>query len=261
MIHHRYPVVSLKTARADVEGCALRSGWKFQVLSLAVLAAVGVSHGARAQSVALAAGNSVTTANGLTYTISSCGYTLAGAAQSSCSTDNAELETSGTGRSTIVEVVSATPGGSVLSLSGSGSSTYSDLTFYLTVTSATSGVNLTSFTDTLAGTGSAAAAGEVSAGVSSSSTSPNFNLTTNLSKLSDAANFAAFNPTATVPLYLSVDLKVTTMPGNQGPITLTSVTYQAPEPASIALFGTALTGLIAVRGRLKRPAGQARSPA
>jgi hypothetical protein len=229
----------------------LRSGWKYQVLSLAVLAAIGVSHGARAQ-VALANGNQLTAANGLTYAISGCTYVLAGVTQTSCGTDNALLETSGTGRSAIMEVLSASPGGSVLSLAGSGTQTFSDLSFILTLTSPTPGVTLTSFTDTLAGTGNsaAAAANEVTAGVSSSSTSPNINLTTGLSSLSDTANFTAFN-TATAPISLSVDLKVTTLPGNDGGITLTSVTYQAPEPTSIALFGTALIGLTAVRRRLK----------
>jgi hypothetical protein len=230
----------------------LRSGWKYQVLSLAVLAAIGVSRGASAASVALATGNSVTTANGLTYTITGCTYILSGVAQSSCATDNADLETSGAGRSAIMEVLSATPGGSVLSLAGTGTQTYSDLTFDLTVTSTSPGVSLTSFTDMLAGSGSSAAAAEVTAGVSSSSTSPNINLTTSLSNLTDTASFTAFN-TATAPISLNVDLKVTTIPGNDGGITLTSVTYQAPEPASIALFGTALTGLVAVRRRLKRP--------
>ena len=236
----------------------MRSSWKYEILSLVLLAAIGVSHGARAQ-VALANGNHLTTANGLTYTISACFYTLSGIVQSSCGTDNADLETSGTGRSAIMEVESATPGGSLLSLAGS-TKTFSDLSFILTLTSATPGVTLTSFTDALAGTGSAAAAGEVSAGVSSSSTSPSINLTTNLSNLSDTANFTAFN-TATAPIALSVDLKVTTEPGNDGGITLTSVTYQAPEPASIALFGTALIGLTAMRRRLQRPARQSKAKA
>ncbi|HEY4175034.1 MAG TPA: PEP-CTERM sorting domain-containing protein [Rhodopila sp.] len=228
---------------------------------MAVLAAIGVSHGARADgSVALANGNTLTTANGLTYAITGCIYTLSGTVQTSCGTDNADLETSGTGRSAIMEVESATPGGSVLSLAGSGRQTFSDLSFILTLTSATPGIALTSFTDTLAGTGGAAAAGEVSAGVSSSSTSPNISLTTNLSNLSDTANFTAFN-TATAPITLSVDLKVTTIPGNDGGITLTSVTYRAPEPASIALFGTALIGLAAVRRRLQRPARQSKAKA
>jgi hypothetical protein len=161
-----------------------------------------------------------------------------------------------------MEVESATPNGSVLSLAGSPGSqtTYSDLSFILTLTSAKPGVTLTSFTDTLAGTGSAAAAGEVTAGVSSSAPSPNINLTTNLSNLSDTANFTAFN-TATAPITLSVDLRVATTTGNDGGITLTSVTYRAPEPASIALFGTALIGLTVMRRRLQHPARQSKAKA
>jgi hypothetical protein len=223
---------------------------------LAVLAAIGVSRGALAANptVALADGNSLTTASGLTYTISSCIYVLSGVSQSSCGTDNAVLEASGTGRSAVMEVLSATPGGSVLSLSGA-SATISDLTFDLALTSTSPSLTLTSFTDTMAASGSTALPTEVSTGVSSGSTTANFNLTTSLASLSDSASFNAFN-TATAPINLNVDLKVTTIPGNTGAISLNSVTYSAPEPASIALFGTALTGLVAIRRRSKRPARQ-----
>ena len=236
----------------------MRSSWKYQALSLAALVATGLSHGALAANptVALAVGNSITTASGLTYTITGCIYVLAGTSQASCAGDNAVLETSGTGRSAIMEVLGA-GGGSLFSLAGAPTDTptYDDLTFDLKLTSAAPGVTLTSFTDTLAGTGSAAYPNEVTAGVTSSSTSPSIGLTTNLLNLSDTANFTAFN-TATASIALNVDLKVTTQTfegGNQGALALNSVTYRAPEPASIALFGTAFTGLVAVRRRVKRP--------
>jgi hypothetical protein len=214
----------------------------------------GVSNGALGQTVALANGNSLTTATGLTYTISNCIYILSGVSQSSCGTDNAILETSGTGRSAIMQVLSATPGGSVLSLAGA-SATYNDLTFDLALTSTSPGLTLTDFTDTMAASGSTAKPTEVSSSVGSKSTTANFNLTTNLASLTDTASFNAFN-TATAAINLNVDLKVTAIPGNTGAISLNSVTYAAPEPGSIALFGTALTGLIAVRRRSKHPARQ-----
>ncbi len=163
-----------------------------------------------------------------------------------------------------MEVLDSTPGANLLSLAGTGAQTVSDITFDLTITSSTPGIALTSFTDTLAGSGNSgnsAAAGEVSAAVSSNLTNPNFNLTTNLTNLTDTASFAAFNTATSSPsLYLGIDLKVSTelSAGNQGLITLTSVTYQAPEPASIALFGTALTGLVVVHRRSKRSTRQKR---
>jgi hypothetical protein len=226
---------------------------------LAAFIAMDAGHRAQAQTVALAVGNALTY-NGLTYTISSCGYVLAGAGQSGCGPAGAELEGVGSGPGASIEVIDSTPSTALLSLAGASGNTltYSDISLSLTVTSTAPLTTISKLTDTLAGTGNTAGGLGVSSAVTSSSTTPNINLTTNLSNLTDTATFASFNTTtAAPPLYLSVDLKVSTLQtGNQGLVTLTSATFQAPEPASIALFATAVTGLAAVRRRSRRPAQQ-----
>jgi hypothetical protein len=232
----------------------LKSSWKYQVLSLVALAAMGVTHRAQAQTL-LANGNSLLY-NGLTYTISSCVYTSAGTQQPNCgSLSTTSLEGFGSGRGASIEVLNtdSTP---VLSLASTAGATFSELSFVLTAVATSPTTTVHSVTDTLNGSGVAGYPTQVSAGVTSASTTPNVNLTTSLTNLTDSASFASFNPTAAAPLVLNVDLKVSTLAGNVGRITLTNATIQAPEPASIALFGTALTGIVAVRRRMKRPAQQ-----
>jgi hypothetical protein len=232
----------------------LKSSWKYQILSLVAFAAVGTSHQVQAQTTtSLANGNSLTY-NGLTYEISGCAYTLLNSVQSTCGPSGAELVASGSGRNVSIEVVDSSPSTPLLSISGTSGK--SDMSFNLTVTASSAATQVNAVTDTLAGTGVSGFPSQVSAAVSSSR-APTFNLTTNLANLTDTASFAAFNPTAAAPLYLSIDLAVNNQAaqgGNQGAITLTSASIGVPEPASMALFGIALTGLAAVRHRLKRPA-------
>jgi hypothetical protein len=219
-----------------------------------------LTHQTRAQTVALADGNALTS-NGLTYTITSCSYALAGVSQSGCGPAGAELEAIGSGRGASIEIIDSNNGTPLLSIAGNAGDIYSDISLGLSITASSPTRTITSVTDTLSETGVSGHALQVSAAVESNSTSTAVNLLPNLTSLSDSASFAAYNPTVAAPLILNVDLNVSTLPGvggNLGGIKLTYASIQAPEPASIALFGTALTGLAAVRRRLlKRPVRQA----
>jgi hypothetical protein len=227
---------------------------------LAVIAVVGLCDRVQAQT-ALANGNSFGY-DGLTYTITNCVYTVSGSS-GSCGAANAQLVAVGTTGGASIEVESATPGHPLLSLASNAGNTYDDLTFYLTVTAPSTKTTVSSFSDTLAGSGNSSYATQVTAGASSST--PSFNLSTNLTSPTATASFSSFDPTSAMPLYLNIDLKVSTMNGvggNQGAISLNNATYgftPAPEPASIALFGTALTGMAAVRRRSKRRGPQIES--
>jgi hypothetical protein len=232
----------------------VRSGWTYPLLGMVAAMVLGAPH-ARAQTVALATGNSFSF-DGLTYTIGGCQYALAAVGQSGCGPAGAELAATGSGRNAAIEILDSNANTPLLSLASTAGQTYSDITVNLSVTASSSGRTVTSVTDTLAGTGVSGYPTQVSAAVGSSN--PNFNLTTSLSQLTDTASFAAYNPTTAAPLTLSVDLKVSTMPdngGNVGTLTLTSATIQAPEPASLAVFGLALAFLAVARragGRSQR---------
>ena len=230
----------------------MRSSWKCKILSLVALVAMGIAHRAQAQTL-LANGNTLTY-NGLTYTISTCSYTLAGITQSGCGPSTASIEGIGSGRGASIEVLD-TNGTSLLSLANGSTAAINEIAFKLTAVASSSTTIISSVTDALNGTGNIAYPTQVSAGVTSPSLTRS--LTTSLAQLTDSASFTGFNPTAAAPLYLSVDLKIDNRAtGNQGAITLTSSRIQAPEPGSIALFGTALTGLVAIRRRSKRPLRQ-----
>lgn len=234
------------------------SSWKYQVLSLVTLSVLGVCQPAHAQT-ALLNGSSFGY-DGLTYTVSNCVFTLNGTADTSgCGAANAQLIETGTTGGASVEVESATAGQPLMSIASTGGNTYDDLTFDLSISAPSTKTTVSSVTDTLAGSGNAADPTQVTSSVSATSTNPSFGLNASLATPTVSGSFSSFNPTVAAPLYLSVDLKVTTMPGaggNQGAIALNNVAFAvspAPEPASIALFGTALAGLAAVRRRLKRP--------
>jgi len=233
----------------------LRSSWKFILLGLAALLVAATGQRAQAQTTGLANSNSLTY-DGLTYTVSACVFVLAGTAQSSCSSANAELQVVGTGSHASIEVLNVTPGAALMSLASTAGNTYSDLTFDVTVTAPSSSrtVNGASIAET--GTGVAGYATQVTSSATIGIPGTNFSSNmTSLTSPSAAVSFAPFNPTVTAPLTFNVDLKVSTMPGtggNKGTITLNNTLLHAPEPASIALFGTALTGLAAIRRRRKQ---------
>ena len=217
---------------------------------------MGVSHHAQAQTAVLD-GNSFGY-DGLTYTISDCSYTLGGTVDSSgCGAANAQLVGTGTSGGASIEVESATAGQPLMSIASTGGTTSDDLTFYLSISAPSTKTTVNSVTETFVGSANASYPTQVTANVSG--TTPTIDLNTNLTSQTATASFDSFNPTVAAPLYLSVNLEVSAANASQGTFTLTNATYTlspAPEPASIALFGTALAGLAAVRRRQKQPGKQ-----
>lgn len=210
---------------------------------------MATSHCALAQTAPLISGGSLTY-NSLTYTVSACSYVLLGTAQADCSVDNAVLEVIGTGSRASIEVVSDSTGSPVLSIASNAGNTYSDISFTLGVTASSASRTVDKASISEAGSGpSGTAQPQVTSGMSVVTNATTYSgLTTSLSSLTASVPFTPFNPTVSAPLNLNVDLKVSTLPGtggNAGPVLLTSSTLEAPEPASIALFATAIAGLTA----------------
>lgn len=251
--------------RSATEGYTLSSSWKYPLLGLAALLTAASSQRAQAQTVGLVNGNTLSY-DGLTYTVSGCGYVKLRVAQSSCSVANAALEVVGSGTRASVEIVNGTAGTPLMSIASTAGNTYSDISVIVTVSNAPTSRLISSASISEVGIGNIADPNQVTSGVTIGTPTANYGLNpANLASLTSSVSFTPYSPsganyTTNPVLSFNLDLKVSTMPGvggNVGTVSLTSATIHAPEPASIAVFATALTGLTAVRRRFKRRVGHA----
>jgi hypothetical protein len=212
----------------------------------------GVSHHAQGQTVTLANGNGFTY-NGLTYTISGCAYTALSVV-STCAAANADLTATVASGGPAIEVLHH-GSGALMSIAAGTTGFYSDISFLLDVTAPSSRTTVSSVTDLVSGTSASTDRARVTSSVTPTTNNNHLvqpTLSANLTTTSATEAFAAYNPTPAADLSLSIDLKVNAIAANTSGLNLNNATFRlspAPEPASIALLVTAVTGLAAVRRR------------
>lgn len=192
------------------------------------------------------AGNNSVSASGLTFSIASCTYTASGVT-STCSglPDTLLVEGSGRGGATI-EVIGT---GSSAALTGKTTSGLIQLAFTLNVTKTNpnSNVTVTNFSNAIAGTPS----------LSSVSSNMVYNsYTANTTLAAPSASSGSFtSPILTSANPMSVNMTLGLATGSSTTLALSNDVLHfspAPEPGSIALLGTGLSGLIAIRRRLRK---------
>jgi hypothetical protein len=188
---------------------------------------------------------SVTSANfiygNLSFAITSCSFTLMGAA-TSCGSDSTVIETVSNGRGgTEIEVV-PTPG----SYAQTAGQTNTTLSFNVTVSDLSASRGISSITNILTATAGSPTDNSL---ISAALTGPG-SAVSNAGTLTTSTSFAlTHNP---VNFNVSINLASS---GAHSTLTFSNVKFlfqPAPEPASIAVFMTGLGGLAAVRRRMAR---------
>lgn len=228
-------------------------------LGLAVMTAAA-SVGAQAQtSISLVANGGSIVDNGYTITLSGCGYSIPGGASGNCNASTSgsplfgdQLQAVSNGRDVSFVLVNSN-GGPVFSFDNTGTSNQTaDISYTVTMTqNAGTSMKLTSISAAVQGTSSSSGTpysqisiggtvqwtggGGGSAGLSSNATT-------------GVVGPITFSPSATV--ILTEDLDLTAPPGTT--LALNGNPTKAPEPATLAILGPAILGLVKARKLRKR---------
>jgi hypothetical protein len=211
--------------------------------------------GGSASAVLLTTGNSITTNDGTTFTLTACNYTVySGTGTNPCGVSSFTLGSNGE------SIVISGPGGVLASVSGG----FVDTFLQFTVTSPVYGV--TSFGTSVTGCGGNSTVSGCSATLSSDTATTQIYANTNSSFTgtslgTSSVQFTSSNPTASTisntsdftpavsTFYVKMDLSTQ---ATTGYASFDSVTLSVPEPASWAVFGFGLTGLGVLRRRRRR---------
>ncbi len=250
-----------RLARSNVNSTA-----KFMVLGLLAVAGVAGPQAARAQSIFDSTGGtspSPLNYDLLDFTVSGCTLTGSGGAPTgACNAANVQVTGNGTTNgANIIFEGTGTPtakGSNVFSLTTGQSE---ELKFNLAVTNAGSRHLITKITNTLNGYLSSDLDGDINGTLYSNVTYGTHNIDANLNipgtanGTSSASANATFAGVSTLNLSVDLLLHVTgTLDTDDTPALLKNVVltfFPAPEPASIAVFGTAVGGMILARRRKK----------
>jgi hypothetical protein len=227
--------------------------------AFAVLLAAG---SASAQvSTALSPGNSISF-DGLTFTVLSCNVSIMAVSQNNCGTGNVMTQVI-TSSGAEIEFLNPTSGSliSLVSAGGTNTNQWSDLTVNITVTPTVSGSRTSVTSLSAAVTGSVTNTSTENSKVTASVTpTPGYPGGASLAAVIASIGTPVSSTFSWLsPMEVTYDLRANASRGTSAGDVLTlanttTIFNPAPEPASIALLATGVSGLIATRRKRKRNA-------